>query len=70
MSQAERDRLGIQSLPGSLSEAIGEMEKSALVRRALGDHIFEKFIENKRIEWNDYRTQVHEYELRKYLGVL
>jgi len=70
MSQAERDRLGIQSLPGSLNEAIGEMEKSALVRRALGDHIFEKFIENKRIEWNDYRTQVHEYELRKYLGVL
>jgi glutamine synthetase len=70
MSQAERDRLGIQSLPGSLNEAIGEMEKSDLVRRALGDHIFEKFIENKRIEWNEYRTQVHEYELRKYLGVL
>jgi glutamine synthetase len=70
MSQAERDRLGIQSLPGSLNEAIGEMEKSALVRRALGDHIFEKFIENKRIEWNAYRTQVHEYELKKYLGVL
>ena len=70
MPQAERDRLGIQSLPGSLNEAIGEMEKSDLVRRALGDHIFEKFIENKRIEWNEYRTQVHEYELRKYLGVL
>jgi len=70
MPQAERTRLGIRSLPGSLNEAISAMEKSDLVRRALGDHIFEKFIENKRIEWNEYRTQVHDYELRKYLGVL
>ena len=70
MSQADRKKMGIASLPGSLDEAIGEMEKSDLVRRALGDHIFEKFIENKRIEWNEYRTQVHGYELRKYLGTL
>ncbi|MBE3123804.1 MAG: glutamine synthetase [Planctomycetes bacterium] len=70
MSQADRKKMGIASLPGSLDEAIGEMEKSDLVRRALGDHIFEKFIENKRIEWNEYRTQVHGYELKKYLGTL
>jgi glutamine synthetase len=70
MTEADRQGLGIQSLPGSLNEAIEEMEKSDLVRRALGDHIFEKFIENKRIEWNEYRTQVHAYELKKYLGVL
>jgi glutamine synthetase len=70
MSEADRQGLGIQSLPGSLNEAIEEMEKSDLVRRALGDHIFEKFIENKRIEWDEYRTQVHAYELKKYLGVL
>jgi glutamine synthetase len=70
MSEAERERLGIRSLPGSLNEAIEEMEKSDLVRRALGDHIFEKFIENKRIEWDEYRTQVHAYELKKYLSVL
>ena len=70
MSEAERKHLGIESLPGSLNEAIGEMEKSDLVRRALGDHIFDKFIENKHIEWNEYRTQVHAYELKKYLAVL
>jgi len=70
LSEPDRKRLGIESLPGSLSEAIGEMEKSDLVRRALGDHIFDKFIENKRIEWNEYRTQVHGYELKKYLSVL
>jgi len=70
MSQAERERLGILSLPGSLNEAIQEMESSDLVRRALGDHIFAKFIENKKIEWSEYRTQVHAYELKKYLSVL
>jgi len=70
MSEEERRDLGIASLPGSLNEAIEEMEKSDLVRKALGDHIFEKFIENKKIEWNEYRTQVHPYELKKFLGVL
>ena len=70
MSEKERRDLGIASLPGSLNEAIEEMEKSDLVRQALGDHIFEKFIEDKRIEWNEYRTQVHAYELKKFLGVL
>jgi len=70
MGEEERRRAGIGVLPGSLNEAIEEMEKSDLVRRALGDHIFEKFIENKRIEWNDYRTRVHDYELKKYLSVL
>jgi len=66
----ERDELGIEALPGSLNEAIAYMEKSALVRRALGDHIFEKFIQNKRIEWDAYRSQVHRYELERYLAVL
>jgi len=70
MSPKERDELGIEALPGSLNEAIAYMEKSALVRRALGDHIFEKFIQNKRIEWDTYRSQVHRYELERYLAVL
>ena len=70
MSPEERQEHGIESLPGSLNEAIQAMEKSDLVRKALGDHIFEKFIENKRIEWQEYRTQVHPYELQKYLAVL
>jgi glutamine synthetase len=70
LSEDERRRLGIEGLPGSLNEAIEEMERSDLVRRALGDHIFQKFIENKKIEWQEYRTQVHQYELQKYLSVL
>lgn len=70
MSPEERRAWGIQELPGALNEAIAEMEASELVRRALGDHIFAKFIENKRIEWDLYRAQVHRYELDRYLAVL
>jgi glutamine synthetase len=70
MTAAERDAACIRSLPGSLNEAIEAMASSDVVRRALGDHIFEKFIANKRIEWDAYRTRVHDFELRKYLATL
>lgn len=70
MPAAERQRLGIQNLPGNLFEAIQEMEKSELVREALGDHIFFKFIENKKIEWDNYRIHVSQYEIDKYLPML
>ena len=70
MSAEERKQAGIKMLPGSLNEAITAMEGSELVRNALGDHIFDKFIENKRIEWDSYRSHVHEYELKRYLPVL
>jgi len=61
---------GIVSLPGSLGEAIEVTEGSELVREALGDHIFEKFIANKKIEWDQFRTHVSEWEIKKYLHVL
>ncbi|HEX5938889.1 MAG TPA: hypothetical protein VFZ12_00860 [Dehalococcoidia bacterium] len=51
-------------------EAIEEAEKSDLLRSALGDHVFESLIENKRIEWDDYRRQITDYELRRYLPIL
>jgi len=70
MSEASRKKHGIDSLPGSLSEAIQLTEKSELVREALGDHIFKKFIENKKIEWDQYRTHVSQFELEKYLPIL
>lgn len=70
MGPEERRDQGIAELPGSLNEAIAEMEKSDLVKKALGEHIFEKFIENKRIEWDLYRARVHRYELDRYLSVL
>ena len=66
----ERERRGISVLPGSLLEAIEEAEKSDLLRSALGDHVFESLIANKRIEWDDYRRQITDYELRRYLPIL
>ena len=70
MSEAERQKRGIDTLPPDLLEAIQLTEKSEMVRKALGDHVFQAFITNKKIEWNQYRTQVTEYELKKYLPVL
>jgi len=70
MEEKERKRKKIQLLPGSLIEAIMETEKSQLVRNALGEHVFSKFIENKKIEWDMYRTQVTSWEMKEYLPVL
>jgi glutamine synthetase len=70
MSEDERRRRGIDLLPGSLVEAIELTEKSELVREALGEHVFDNFIKNKKIEWDQYRTQVTEFELKRYLPIL
>lgn len=70
MNEAERAAHGITSLPGSLAQAIELAEGSSLLKEALGDHVFEKFIANKKLEWDMYRTQVHQYELDKYLPLL
>ncbi len=67
MSEDQRKMEGIASLPGSLKEALDEMSKSKLAREVLGDHIFSKYIEAKREEWNDYRTRVTQWELDQYL---
>lgn len=70
MNPAERRAHGITDLPGSLYEAILETEQSSLVREILGEHIFRKFIENKKIEWDNYRTHVSQYEIDRYLAKL
>jgi len=70
MNPAERKAHGITDLPGNLYAAIIETEKSELVRDVLGDHIFNKFIENKKIEWDRYRTHVSQFELERYLPKL
>ncbi len=70
MSPEHRAKRGIESLPGSLAEAIALTERSELVREAMGDHIFEKFVANKKIECDMYRVHVSRYELDKYLPVL
>jgi len=70
MSEDERAARGVGTLPASLLEAILLTEKSELVRKALGEHVFSAFIQNKKIEWDQYRTQVTEYELKRYLPIL
>jgi len=70
MSEEERIGRGIDTLPSSLLEAIHLTEKSELVRKALGDHVFDAFIKNKKIECDQHRTQVTEYELKRYLPIL
>jgi glutamine synthetase len=68
MSDAEREENIIGSLPKSLGEAIEEMENSSLVRKALGDHVFENYIALKKAEWDDYRVQVTPWEFDRYLA--
>ncbi len=70
LDDREKKKLGITSLPGSLAKAIEITEKSELVRKALGDHIFNNFITSKKMEWDDYRIRIHPYELEKYLSIL
>ena len=70
MTDEERLRRGIDTLPGSLREAILLTENSDLVRRTLGDHVFNSFIQNKKIEWSQYQAQVTNYELKRYLPIL
>ncbi len=70
MTPEERAAEGIGSLPQSLTEAISAMEESELVAEALGEHVFEYFIRNKRNEWLDYKAHVTPWELDRYLGSL
>jgi glutamine synthetase len=70
MTPEERSAEGIASLPVSLGDAIDVMEGSELVAEALGEHVFDYFIRNKRDEWAEYRAQVTPWELDQYLGSL
>ncbi|RJQ19380.1 MAG: glutamine synthetase [Nitrospiraceae bacterium] len=70
LGEEEKKELRITSLPGSLIEAVETAEKSEVVRKALGDHIFNNFIESKKIEWDDYRIKIHPYEIERYLPIL
>jgi glutamine synthetase len=63
-------KLGIEQLPQSLSDALRVMERSELVAEALGEHIFEWFLRNKRAEWRGYKTHISQYELNRYLRSL
>ncbi len=70
MTPEELASEGIRSLPASLADAVATMEGSELVAETLGEHVFEWFIRNKRAEWADYKTQVSQFELDRYLPQL
>src|SRR3989339_249575 len=70
LTDEEREERGIKSLPSSLGEAIGLASKSELLRDTLGDHTFKRFIDLKKKEWDEFRIQVTEYEIKKYLPIL
>jgi glutamine synthetase len=70
LTDDERRAVGIDSLPGSLRDALDAMEHSELVADALGGHVFENFLVNKRREWADYKADVTPFEIERYLGTL
>jgi glutamine synthetase len=67
MDAARIAEKGIKELPGTLGEALDELEKDPVIRDALGDHIFNHYVDAKRAEWDEYRTQVSDWEVDRYL---
>jgi glutamine synthetase len=70
MDEIERKANKINTLPGSLIEALDRFSSSDMMKETLGEHVFSKFIENKKIEWDNYRTKVTDYEIERYLPLL
>jgi glutamine synthetase len=70
LTPEQRRERGIVSLPETLGEAIDALAESELARRALGPHIFDRYVELKRKEWDEYRVQLTGWELERYLAVL
>ncbi len=70
MTAEERAAEGIGALPQSLKEAVDVMEGSELVAEALGEHLFDYMIRNKREEWEEYKAHVTPFEIDRYLGIL
>ncbi len=68
MSEADRLAKDVHDLPGTLMEALECMQQDALVQKALGEHVYEKYITAKTLEWDRYRTQVHPFEIQSYLS--
>ena len=67
LTAKERKELNIDQLPGTLLEAVEELEKDTFIQDVLGDHIAGKYIDAKRKEWHEYRSQVSEWEIQEYL---
>jgi glutamine synthetase len=70
LTPAERAAAGVKRLPETLSEALDTLEQSELMAEALGEHVFDWFLRNKRREWDRYQHHVSQFELETYLPVL
>ena len=68
MTEEEKKQRGIEAIPGTLIEAVNELEKDELIKEALGRHVSAKYIEAKKEEWANYRTQVTDWEIDQYLN--
>ena len=69
MSSREKDKKGIDNLPADINQAINELMNNEVIKSALGSHVLKKFVKAKQIEWDVYRTQVHQWELDQYLKI-
>jgi glutamine synthetase len=70
LNDEERKTHGIESLPGSLKEALDNLETDSIVRNALGEHVYEDFMRLGRAEWDAYRISVHDWEIKRYLNMI
>ena len=70
LSRDERESLGIENLPENLKDAVKELKRNDVIQEALGSHVVEKFVTAKKKEWDDFRTSVTEWEIKKYLKVI
>ncbi|MEW6661539.1 MAG: type I glutamate--ammonia ligase [Bacillota bacterium] len=67
MDEEERVKAGILSLPGSLAEALEELSANEVIKSALGEHVFNRFVEAKKLEYDEFRIHVTQWEIDKYL---
>ena len=70
LNEEGRKEHGIESLPGSLKEALDNLETDSIIRNALGEHVYEDFMRLGRAEWDAYRISVHEWEINRYLNII
>ena len=68
MTEEEKRNLGIEAIPGTLIEAVYELEKDGFIQEVLGRHVSQKYIEAKKAEWANYRAQVTDWEINQYLN--
>lgn len=69
MSNLERNKFNIVSLPNTLDEALKYLKAEPLIKRSLGEHIFNNFVEAKQLEWKKFHNEVHPWELENYLNL-